>query len=100
MGVIAVLFDWQQQSAAAVAGVRLEEQERAATRVMILDAEQRVLASSDGHGVLSERFRLDLAQGAQGAYRADGRLVGYALTPGYETYRGLGWYGAVCQRLE
>lgn len=100
VGVIAVLFDWQQQSAAAVAGVRIEEQERAATRVMILDAEQRVLASSDGHGVLSERFHLDLAQGAQGAYRADGRLVGYALTPGYETYRGLGWYGAVCQRLE
>lgn len=100
VGVIAVLFDWQQQSAAAVAGVRIEERERASTRVMILDAEQRVLASSDGHGVLGERFRLDLAQGAQGAYRADGQLVGYALTPGYETYRGLGWYGAVSQRLE
>jgi hypothetical protein len=24
--------------------------------------------------------------------------VGFALTPGYETYRGLGWYGVVEQR--
>ena len=23
------------------------------------------------------------------------RLVAFALTPGYETYRGLGWYGVI-----
>ena len=27
-----------------------------------------------------------------------GNVVGYALTPGYETYEGLGWYGAIVQR--
>ncbi|WYX50307.1 hypothetical protein WJ977_25990 [Achromobacter xylosoxidans] len=29
---------------------------------------------------------------------ADRGLVGFALTPGYETYAGLGWYGVITQR--
>lgn len=28
-----------------------------------------------------------------------GCVVGFALTPGYETYKGLGWYGVVEQKL-
>jgi hypothetical protein len=28
-----------------------------------------------------------------------GSVVGFALTPGYETYKGLGWYGVVEQKL-
>ncbi len=24
-------------------------------------------------------------------------MVGFALTPGYETYKGLGWYGVILQ---
>ena len=27
----------------------------------------------------------------------NGNIVGFALTPGYETYQGLGWYGALFQ---
>jgi hypothetical protein len=35
-----------------------------------------------------------------GSY-ADGEVtVGYALTPGYETYTGLGWYGCLVQRQQ
>jgi hypothetical protein len=35
-----------------------------------------------------------------GSY-ADGDVtVGYALTPGYETYAGLGWYGCLVQRRQ
>jgi hypothetical protein len=31
-----------------------------------------------------------------GSYlKDDGTHVGYARTPGYETYKGLGWYGMV-----
>jgi hypothetical protein len=26
-----------------------------------------------------------------------GNTIGYALTPGYETYKGLGWYGCIIQ---
>jgi hypothetical protein len=33
-----------------------------------------------------------------GNYRDEtGSLIGFALTPGYETYRGLGWYGVIIQ---
>jgi hypothetical protein len=35
---------------------------------------------------------------AQGFYRdAAGALVAFDVTPGYETYRGLGWYGVTMQ---
>ena len=30
-----------------------------------------------------------------GLFAFVGAIVGYALTPGYETYRGLGWFGAI-----
>jgi hypothetical protein len=29
---------------------------------------------------------------------SDGHTVGYSLTPGYETYEGLGWYGVIEQK--
>jgi hypothetical protein len=35
-----------------------------------------------------------------GSYTADDLTIGYALTPGYETYKGLGWYGCVLQRQD
>ena len=56
---------------------------------------------ADGEGVLVERFDLRRTSddaSASGFYNAgDHHLVGYALTPGYETYEGLGWYGVVQQ---
>jgi hypothetical protein len=35
-----------------------------------------------------------------GGYYSDstGSQIGYALTPGYETYQGLGWYGVLIQK--
>ena len=34
-----------------------------------------------------------------GAYRPDAdTLVAYALTPGYETYEGMGWYGVIVRK--
>jgi hypothetical protein len=48
--------------------------------------------------VLTETFPLDTSAGGMGSY-ADGDVtVGYARTPGYETYQGLGWYGCLVQR--
>ena len=74
-----------------------DAEERSRSRVMLLDQKGRVLASSDGRGVLTEVFPLNTSDGPMGSY-ADGDLtVGYALTPGYETYKGLGWYGCLAQ---
>jgi hypothetical protein len=100
IGVLAVFFNWQAQAQAVVTGVRLTEEERRVSRALILDREFRVLAASDGVGVLRESYPLRTAGQPLGSYAdGEGRVVGFALTPGYETYRGLGWYGVVEQRL-
>ncbi len=100
LGVMGVHFDWRPQAQAVVDGVRLTAEERERSRVMLLDQKGRVLASSDNQGVLNEIFPLDTSAGPMGSY-ADGEVtVGYALTPGYETYSGLGWYGCLVQRQQ
>jgi hypothetical protein len=97
LGVLGVHFDWRPQAQAVVDGVRLTPEERERSRVMLLDERGRVLAASDGRGVLTETFPLDTSAGPMGSY-ADGEVtVGYARTPGYETYQGLGWYGCLVQ---
>ena len=97
IGVLGIHFDWRPQAQAVVDGVRFTEDERARSRVMILDQNRRVLASSDDRGVLEEIVPLDLSGGSLASYAKDGSTIGYALTPGYETYKGLGWYGCVTQ---
>ncbi|WP_298380716.1 methyl-accepting chemotaxis protein [Azospirillum sp.] len=98
IGVLGIFFDWEPQAAAVVQGVRLEEEERERSRCLLLDARHRVIASSDGHGVLTETVPLRRDGGSMGHYTDPrGKLIGYALTPGYETYKGLGWFGVIVQ---
>ncbi|PWC41162.1 methyl-accepting chemotaxis protein [Azospirillum sp. TSO22-1] len=98
LGVLGIFFDWQAQSKAVLDGVRLGDDERGRTRSLLLDRRHRVIASSDGRGVLAETFPLKSDGQKQGCYTDDqGTVVGFALTPGYETYRGLGWYGVIVQ---
>jgi hypothetical protein len=97
LGVLGVFFDWEKQSQAVVDGVRLAPEERAHTRCLILDSNYRILVASDRCNLLEH---LDLTTGNQpmGTYvDKAGCIVGFALTPGYETYRGLGWYGVLIQ---
>jgi hypothetical protein len=99
IGALGIFFDWQPQAAAVVKGVRLSDEEKQRTRCLILDAQHRVLAASDDNGALRERLTLRGGTGKDGfCATADGTMIGFALTPGYETYRGLGWYGVVSQR--
>jgi hypothetical protein len=101
VGVLAVFFDWAKQASAVVNNVRLSDEERARTRCMIVDASGRVIADSGTASQERMRFGLPANKGDTGTYRAeDGALVGYALTPGYETYRGMGWFGVVEQQAE
>ncbi len=104
IGVLAVFFDWETQSRAVGEGVRLDEQERKRTTCYILDSRHRILAASDRLGELSERHPLPCADARDpaslsGSYQeSSGNSVGYCVTPGYETYQGLGWFGVVSQR--
>jgi hypothetical protein len=98
-GVLGIFFDWEGQAQTVVDGVRLLDEERPRTRQLILDARHRVLAASDHRGILTETFALDTGNRTMGSYGdGKGNVVGFALTPGYETYAGLGWYGVLVQR--
>ncbi|KZD09696.1 methyl-accepting chemotaxis protein [Oceanibaculum pacificum] len=99
LGVLGVHFDWGPQAESIVQGVRLTPDEREKTRVLLLDRQFRVLAASDGKGVLTETLPLQAGVRRDGFYRDEkGNTVGFAATPGYETYRGLGWYGCIVQQ--
>ncbi len=98
IGVLGIHFDWAPQAAAVVKGVRLSQDEAARTRVLLVDARNRIIAASDLRGVLSETIALDRqGQDARAYSHPDGRVVAFHRTPGYETYRGLGWCGAIVQ---
>ena len=67
--------------------------------MLLIDANHRIIASSDGAGVLNEKVRLVTNNSPHGFYVADdGATIAFHATPGYETYRGLGWYGVIIQR--
>jgi hypothetical protein len=98
IGVLAVHFDWEPQARAIVQGVRLTPEEASRTRVMLIDAKRRVIAANDGKGILTSEFPLRAEGRPSGSYTDPaGRLVAFHVTPGYETYRGLGWYGVIEQ---
>lgn len=93
-GVLAIHFDWEPQARAIVQGVRVGAADRA--RVLLVDSSFRVIAASDGQGMLSERISLALGSERSGFYRdRSGALVAFHATPGYETYKGLGWFGVI-----
>ncbi|MBN9530664.1 MAG: methyl-accepting chemotaxis protein [Alphaproteobacteria bacterium] len=98
LGVLGIHFDWGPQAETIVKGVRLTPDEALRTRVLLLDAGFRVIAASDGQGILTEQVPLTTQGRKMGAYvDPTGCSIGFAATPGYETYRGLGWYGCLMQ---
>lgn len=93
-GVLAIHFDWEPQARAIVQGVRGGAADKA--RVLLVDSNFRVIAASDGQGILGERISLALGAERSGFYRdRSGALVAFHATPGYETYKGLGWFGVI-----
>lgn len=98
LGVLGIFFDWAPQAQDIVDGVSLSEAERTAAQVMLLDARHRIIASSTPFRP-GETFPLQAA-GPWGHYVQDKRLIAYGVTPGYETYRGLGWYGCIAMNQD
>lgn len=99
LGVLGVFFDWQPQADGVLKGVRLRDEEKPRTRCLLVDRNNRVIAASDGQGILSETVTLNFPGAIGSTTDESGRTVGYALTPGYETYAGMGWKGLIVQRL-
>jgi Methyl-accepting chemotaxis protein (MCP) signalling domain len=93
LGVLAIHFDWETQARAIVQGVRVDDDK---ARVLLVDSKFRVIASSDGQGLLTEHVPLTVNGKGSGAYKdRSGAQVAFHLTPGYETYGGLGWFGVI-----
>lgn len=98
-GVLAIHFDWRPQAQTIVENLPLNPDERAQTCAMLLDSRGRVIASSDGAASFGHRFALSTEGRKRGSYRThDDEVVGFAKTPGYETYAGMGWYGCLVLR--
>ena len=98
IGVLAIHFDWEPQARAIVQGSRIDAADKA--RVLLVDSDFRIIAASDGQGLLTERVPLKLEGRRSGFYNdASGTMIAFHATPGYETYEGLGWFGViVCAR--
>ena len=99
IGVLGIFFDWRPQAQAVVQSVRLADAERDLTQCLLVDRTGRVLAASNGRGLLTETLNFGPSK-AHGYHRLpNGAMCGYALTPGYETYPGMGWYGVIVQEM-
>lgn len=100
IGVLAIHFDWEPQARAIVEGIRVAPEDKARTRVLLVDAHHRVLAASDGQGILAEVVPLDRSGRQNGVVRdAKSQMIqAFHRTPGYETYLGQGWYGLIIQK--
>lgn len=99
LGVLGVVFDWDKQGMSIVKDEpSLSPEEWQRSRVLLLDAKRRIIASSDNQG-LYQPFPLETGDKDRGYYYgADGSLIAFAHTIGYETYDGLGWYGVITQK--
>jgi hypothetical protein len=97
LGVLGIAFDWDKQGNSIVKDeAGFDHEEWARTRVLLLDADKRVIASSDGRD-LWQTYPLEV-KGPRGDYtNSTGHVVAYARTIGYETFDGHGWYGVVIQ---
>lgn len=99
LGVLAVYFDWQKEAQIIVRNeAGFTEAEWDTRRVLLLDRDHRIIASSDGRDFL-QGFAGIGGGAAQGCLvMPDGTRIGYARTLGYEDYDGLGWFGVVMER--
>lgn len=95
IGVLAINFDWKPQADAIVKGVRLTEEEAKTTDVMLVDSHSMIIASTNSSEVLNTKFIIKNKELEEGYYTESGKTIAFHLTPGYETYEGLGWYGVI-----
>lgn len=97
-GVLGVYFDWDEQARVIVENEpNLSAEEWKYSRVLLLDANLRIIATSDHNNLLST-FALKHDGKQKGFYTNDkGELVAFAKTIGYQEYDGLGWYSVIVQ---
>jgi hypothetical protein len=85
IGVLGIHFNWSAQAEAVVRDVRLSPAEAKRTRVLLVDANDRVIAASDRNGMPDETLRLEHGGRASGSCRdSSGNTVAFHRMPSYE----------------
>lgn len=99
IGVLGVVFDWETQARTIVQKeVTMSAETWTRSRVMLLDNNLRVIASSDDKGLL-QPFGLEHKGQSKGYYsNTDRAVVAFAKTLGYQEFDGLGWYAVIVQK--
>ncbi|KQW31110.1 chemotaxis protein [Rhizobium sp. Root274] len=102
VGTLGVYFDWQSQGQAIVekeANLPPAVAER--TEVMLLDGANMVIASSRPERVYTHFALSNPQQAPRGSYHdANGAIIAFAKTLGYEDYDGLGWSAVIVQQSD
>lgn len=98
VGALGVYFNWPTESKTIVCDEPvLNQDEWKNIRVMLLDGNHRIIASSDGKGMY-QKFNITSKE-QKGHYLSnDGSLVAFSKTLGYQEYDGLGWYCVIVKR--
>ncbi len=104
LGVLGIVFNWDALAQTIMDSTPLSPDEKRATRVCLVDKDGLVLADSENRA-LHDTIRLpnwaQIKTSKKGFYASvyDSRpcLVGYASSPGYETYA-TGWHSLLIQR--
>lgn len=100
IGVLGVFFNWEEQSEIIVKKeASLSEHDWKKSKIMLLDRNLRIIASSESTDLLSS-FALDHKNQLKGYYIKHNELIAFAKTIGYQEYSGLGWYGVIVKTLE
>lgn len=99
IGALGIFFDWAPQAHTVVNGIALTQEERSKTCTMLVDQAGTVIASSMPQ-LLGSAFQIKTDGKTRGYYIEKNRLIAFALTPGYEPYKGLGWYGVIDAPME
>jgi hypothetical protein len=105
IGVLGIIFNWEALGQTIVERTFISPKEKASTRVCIVDASGLVLADSAGK-IISETIQLPnqselfatKKQHVAAQYQGEPAIIGYALSPGFETYS-TGWHSLIIQRL-
>ena len=93
-GVIVVMMDWSGLADGALKAVRLRENERASTECLVVDNKGVIIAPTNHPGFLRDRLQFNQVKN-QSFEVNNASLFAQALTPGYETYQGLGWRAVI-----
>lgn len=105
LGVLGTVFDWEKLAQEIVTKTPLTKEDRAKSRVCLVDDAGTVLADTDGK-ILQEAIHFDGEREVYGMkkgfgmkrYRNQECCIGHALSTGYETYSS-GWHSVIIQSL-